>query len=226
MRIRQDFCGDVHGHGLKVYSLEMQYLRMLTNSIIGGALVGAYVTVLVLQLNPNLQLNSVSIVPLVLTWWTFYGVHAAVFFYALIVLHQLLAAEVRSPGWISLRLLAAFGTLAVCLSAVVTWLNLSGFRAVLGPDAASRMTEGAVLVSICAGLCVGIAVVQQALQRRRGLAAALFVVVLFASLVGPVILRGSGATPPTVPRVSGPSFPVAPSNARVSRAALCCTSPH
>jgi hypothetical protein len=216
MCIRQDFCGDVHGHGLKVYSLEMQYLRMLTNSIIGGALVGAYVTVLVLQLNPNLPLNSLSIVPLVLTWWTFYGVHAAVFFYALIVLHQLFAVEVRSPGWISLRLLAAFGTLAVCLSAVVTWLNLGGFRAVLGPDAASRMTEGAVLVSLCAAVCVGIAVVQYVWHRRRGMTATLFVAVLIASLAGPVVLRGLGATLPAAPGVSGPSFPVAPSNARVS----------
>ena len=82
------------------YHWRVQYLRMLTNSIIGGLLVGAYVTILVLQLNPNVQLNSISVVPLVLTPWTFYGLHAAVFFYALIVLRQLLSVEVRSPGWI------------------------------------------------------------------------------------------------------------------------------
>ena len=69
-----------------------------------------------------------------LTWAAFYGVHAAAFFYGLIVLRQLLAVEVRSPGWMSLRLLAAFGTIAVSMSALVTWLNLDGFRSVLGPD--------------------------------------------------------------------------------------------
>lgn len=189
---------------------------MLTNSIIGGALVGAYVTVLVLQVNPNIQLNSWSIVPLILTWWTFYGVHASAFFYGLIVLRQLLAVEVRSPGWISLRLLAAFGTLAVCLSATVTWLNLRGFRSVLGPEAAGRMTEGAVLVSLCAGLCVGIALIQQVLQRRRVAAATLFASVLIASLAGPVALRGAGAMPPAATGAGGPRIPVAPSTGRVS----------
>ena len=95
----------------------MQYLRMLTNSLIAGALVGAYVALLVLQLNPMVRLDSMAVARLMLTWAAFYGVHAAAFFYGLIVLRQLLAVEVRSPGWISLRLLAAFGTIAVSMSA-------------------------------------------------------------------------------------------------------------
>jgi hypothetical protein len=195
----------------------MHYLRMLTNSLIGGALVGAYVTVLVLQLNPHLQLRSLSIVPLILTWFTFYGVHAAVFFYALIVLRQVLAVEVQSPGWVSLRLLAAFGTLAVTLSAVVTWLNLRGFSPVLGPDAAARMSEGAVTVSLSAALCAGIAIVQQRLQRGRGVAATLFAGVLIASLAVPIALRGSGGAAQAVGNVGSPArIPPAPSTSRVS----------
>ena len=91
----------------------MQYLRMLTNSLIAGALVGAYVALLVLQLNPMVRLDSMAVARLMLTWAAFYGVHAAAFFYGLIVLRQLLAVEIRSPGWISLRLLGAFGTIAV-----------------------------------------------------------------------------------------------------------------
>jgi hypothetical protein len=87
----------------------MQYVRMLTNSMLAGALVGAYVALLVLQLNPTVQLNSMAVARLVLTWLAFYGVHATAFFYSLTVLRQLLAVEVRSPGWVSLRLLAAFG---------------------------------------------------------------------------------------------------------------------
>ncbi|MCM3879570.1 MAG: alkaline phosphatase family protein [Vicinamibacterales bacterium] len=194
----------------------MQYLRMLTNSMIGGALVGAYVVVLVLQLNPGIQRDEVSIVPLAFTWWSFYGVHAAAFFYGLIVLRQMFAVEVRSPGWISLRLLAAFGTLAVCLSAVVTWLNLRGFRAVLGPDAAGRMTDGAVFVSVCAAICMGIAVVQQAVQRRRGITATVFAAALIASFAGPIVLRGPGATLPPAGSVETPPFAVTPSTARVT----------
>ena len=72
----------------------------------------------------------------------------------------------RSPGWISLRLLAAFGTLAVSMSAVVTWLNLRGFRSVLGPDAAARMTDGALAVSVCAVMCIGAGAVADAPATR------------------------------------------------------------
>ena len=72
----------------------MQYVRMLTNSFVAGALVGAYVTLLVLQLNPAVPLHSLAAVPLVLTWWVFYGIHASVFFYVLFVIRQLMA-EVR-----------------------------------------------------------------------------------------------------------------------------------
>ena len=63
----------------------MQYLRMLTNSLMAGALVGAYVSLLVLQLNPTVQLSSMAVARLVLTWSAFYGIHATAFFYGLIV---------------------------------------------------------------------------------------------------------------------------------------------
>ncbi len=144
----------------------MQYLRMLTNSLIAGALVGAYVALLVLQLNPMVRLDSMAVARLMLTWAAFYGVHAAAFFYGLIVLRQLLAVEIRSPGWISLRMLGAFGTIAVVMSAIVTWLNLDGFRSVLGPDAAARMTDGAIVVSLCAAVCMGFATLQSRLHQR------------------------------------------------------------
>jgi predicted AlkP superfamily phosphohydrolase/phosphomutase len=193
----------------------MQYLRMLTNSLIAGALVGAYVAVLVLQLNPMVQLNSMPVARLMLTWAAFYGVHAAAFFYSLIVIRQLLAVEVRPPGWISLRLLAAFGTIAVSMSAIVTWLNLHGFRSVLGPDAASRMTDGAVVVSLCAAICMGVALLQARLQQGRGLVAAAFGLVLIASLGGPLYLRGRGDAVPLQRRPVAAQLAPAQSNARV-----------
>ena len=71
----------------------MQYLRMLTNSLVGGALVGAYVALLVLQLNPMVRLDSVAVARLMLTWAAFYGVHAAVFLYWLTLNRQLLSVE-------------------------------------------------------------------------------------------------------------------------------------
>jgi Type I phosphodiesterase / nucleotide pyrophosphatase len=195
----------------------MQYLRMLTNSLVGGALTGAYVTLLVLQLNPGLRLDAAAVAPVVLTWWLLYGLHATVFFYVLIVFGQLLAVEVRSPGWISLRLLAAFGTLAVSMATVVTWLNLRGFRSVLGPDAAARMTSGATALSVCAASCLAIALLQLILKRGRRLAAAMFAALLLTSLVVPVVLRGVG-TPGVAAKVVQPVTNIAavPSTARVT----------
>jgi hypothetical protein len=193
----------------------MQYLRMLTNSLIAGALVGAYVALLVLQLNPMVRLDSMAVARLMLTWAAFYGVHAAVFFYGLIVFRQLLAVEVSSPGWISLRLLAAFGTMAVSMSALVTWLNLDGFRSVLGPIAAERMTDGALVVSLCAAICMALALLQARLQRFRGIVATVFGLVLVASLAGPLYFRGAGdSTPPPRTPVAAQLAP-AKSSARV-----------
>ena len=193
----------------------MQYFRMLTNSLIAGALVGAYVSLLVLQLNPMVQLDSMAVARLVLTWSAFYGLHATAFFYVLIVLRQMLAVEVRPPGWISLRLLAVFGAIAISMSTAVTWLNLHGFRSVLGPDASSRMTAGAVVVSFCAAICVCLALLQAGLQRRRGMIAALFALTVATSLAGPLYLRGPGESPPPPRRPVPPQLAPAESSARV-----------
>jgi len=173
----------------------MQYLRMLTNSLVGGTLVGAYITLLVLQLNPGIRLDSMAIMRVVLAWWAFYGIHATVFFYGLIVFRQLLAIEVRSPAWISLRLLAAFGTFAVWLAAGVTWLNLRGFHSVLGPDAAARMASGATALTVCAVLCTAIALLQLTLERGRRIAATMFAAFMATSFVVPLVFRGVGSEP-------------------------------
>jgi hypothetical protein len=168
-------------------------------------------------LNPEVPLHSLTVVPLVMTWWLFYGIHASVFFYVLFVIRQLMATESRPPGWVSLRLLAEFATLAVFLAVVVTWLNLRGFRAVLGPDAASRMTTGATALTVCAALCVILSLVQLPLERGRRIVATLFAIVLVASLVLPLIFRGSGASAAGRRPLEGSSnIASVPSSARVT----------
>ena len=91
----------------------MRFLRMLTNSLLAGALGAAYLTILVLQLNPQVPLLSAT------PWWWFltlgmlYGVHLAVIFYVVIVAREFFAMDVLSPGWVSVRLLAWLGARAV-----------------------------------------------------------------------------------------------------------------
>jgi Type I phosphodiesterase / nucleotide pyrophosphatase len=195
----------------------MQYVRMLTNSIVAGALAGAYVALLVLQLNPAVPLDTPALVRVVATWAVFYGIHAAVFFYVLTVIRQLIATEARSPAWLSLRLLAEFGTFAVSLAAVVTWLNLRRFDAVLGPGAAGRMRSGATALTVCAVLCGVLSVVQVPLERGRRIVAALFALVLMTSLILPIGLRGIRAQSPGQRVTEGVTgLASVPSTARVS----------
>jgi hypothetical protein len=193
----------------------MQYVRMLTNALVAGALVGAYVVLLVLQLNPMVQLQSLAVARLMLIWWAFYSLHAAVFFYGLIVLRQLLAVEVRPPAWVSLREQAAFGTVAIVASAIVTWLNLHSFRAVLGPESGDRMAAGTIVLTVCACVCVVLALLQLRLQRRRRLAGAVFALSFAVSLMGPLWLRGLGDTPPPPRKPVAPQLTPPPSAARV-----------
>jgi predicted AlkP superfamily phosphohydrolase/phosphomutase len=193
----------------------MQYLRMFTNALMAGALLGAYVVLLVLQLNPMVQLTSGASARLTLTWWAFYCVHATALFYGLIVVRQMLAMEVRTPAWLSLRMIAPFGAVGAALSALIMWLNLDGFRTVLGPEASSRMTTAVIVVSVCAAVCIALAGLQLRLRHGRRLAGACFTIVLAASLAGPLLLRGIGdSTPPPRTPVAALLTPP-PSGARV-----------
>jgi hypothetical protein len=58
----------------------MRFLRLLTNSLLAGALGAAYLTILVLQLNPQIPLASSSVWRWYLTLGLFYGIHLALLF--------------------------------------------------------------------------------------------------------------------------------------------------
>src|SRR5437762_14203049 len=106
----------------------MRYLRMLSNSLVAGAMAASYLVVLFLQLNPALPLYDAAPWGLILTIWAGYGLNFSALFYALIVAQQLLAAEASSPGWFSVRLLAGFGAGASTLASALMWLNLRGLQ--------------------------------------------------------------------------------------------------
>ncbi len=166
----------------------MPYLRMLTNALVGGALVGAFLVVLVLQLNPAVPLGGAT-VPAAAAIGVFYGLQAAVIFYAIVVLRRLVAPEMRSPGWLSLRLLAQFGAVAACGAAAVTWLNIGSFGVVLGPTAVGAMRAAAWALTLCAAACVILLAVQLPLVRGRRLVGWLFAAVMLAAFGVPLAIR-------------------------------------
>ena len=83
-----------------------------------------------------LQLNGLpdaagALAPVFLMTGAAYRLNLTVVFYALIVLRQILAVEVLSPGWVSVRLLSWLLTMAAAGRASVMWLNVRGFGDVL-----------------------------------------------------------------------------------------------
>ncbi|MGE3277414.1 MAG: alkaline phosphatase family protein [Vicinamibacterales bacterium] len=181
----------------------MRFLRTLTNAVLAGAVASAYLTVLVLQLNPAIPLTPGAVLPLAAMLGLAYGANLAVAFYALVVLRQLLSAEVLSPGWLSVRLLSWLLAAAATGAAVVTWLNVGGFEAVLDEETSRRLVTGAVALSAAAVLFVLLALAH--LGRRGGRAsAALLIVLIGLSIAVPLGARGpartAGPVPVPVPR--------------------------
>src|SRR5215218_1199503 len=169
----------------------MRFLRMLTNSLLAGALGAAYLTVLVLQLNPQIPLLSQTTSRWYLTLCLFYGVHLAVTFYVVIVLREFFAFRVLSPGWASVRVLAWMGASAAAAAAVLMWLNVRGFDAALTEDAAWRMTAGAIATTASAIILLGIAIAHYSFGRSGSrVGATLFTLAVFASLALPLAARG------------------------------------
>jgi hypothetical protein len=177
----------------------MRFLRMATNALLAGAMGAAYLTVLLLQLNPHVPAVSSSTSAWFAALWLLYGVHLALAFYVLLLVREFFALDRFSPGWISVRLLAWFGAVVAALAAALMWLNLDGLRATLDDAAAHRMSIGAIATSVSAVVLLGIAIAHYSFGRRGSrVGAALFALAVFASLALPLAARGP-AEPPGEP---------------------------
>jgi predicted AlkP superfamily phosphohydrolase/phosphomutase len=175
----------------------MRFLRMLTNSLLAGALGAAYLTVLVLQLNPQIPILSATTWRWYVTLGMLYGVHLAVTFYVVMVVREFFALDVFSPGWASVRMLAWMGAAAAAVAATLMWLNVRGFSAALTEDAAWRMTAGAVATTASAMVLLGIAIAHYSFGRRGSrVGASLFVMAAFGSIALPLAARGRAVEPP------------------------------
>jgi Type I phosphodiesterase / nucleotide pyrophosphatase len=198
----------------------MRFLRMLTNSLLAGALGAAYLTILVLQLNPQIPLVSETTARWFMTLAMLYGVHLAVIFYLLMVLREFFAIRVLSPGWASVRVLAWMAAATAAVASTLMWLNVRGFYTSLTEDAARRMTAGALATTASALVLLAIAIAHYSFGRRGSrVGASLFVLAAFASLALPLAARGPGAdgSAPIAPIMSlRPAAPASPRQTRVT----------
>jgi hypothetical protein len=182
----------------------MRYLRMLTNAILGGVLGAVYLAVVVLLINPQVPLFSRTSGQWFLALVSFYGLPLSVAVYLVILVREVLASRPLQPGWLSVRLLAWLGAAFAAATALVTWGNLQGFRAVLGELTAARMWSAAVAQTVAAVVLLGVVALRYSFGRKGTRAAGvLLVMTLTASVVVPLWLRGPGDVPvPPVPRAN------------------------
>lgn len=166
---------------------------MLTNALIAGALGAAYLTILILQLNPQVALASSSAWHWFLTMAVLYGMQLALAFYVLLLVRAFLSVELFSPAWISVRLLAWLSSAEAAAVSALMWLNLRGLSSALPEPSARRMAVGASATTVAAVLLCGIAVAHYSFGRRGSrVGAALLAIALTASLALPTAARGEG----------------------------------
>ncbi|HEU4787860.1 MAG TPA: alkaline phosphatase family protein [Gemmatimonadaceae bacterium] len=172
----------------------MRYLRLLSNAIVAGLIGAAYLTVLLLQINPDLPLSGRIVGEWYLALATLYAVHIAVLCYLTMMLLELTGLPVSAPAWISVRLQAWITSVACAAAAVLTWLNLNGLSQAIGEDAARHMTAGAVGTSGVAAVLLMIAIIYYSVGRRGSrAAAAVLALAIVTSLALPIAARGFGA---------------------------------
>jgi len=169
---------------------------MLTNSLLAGALGAAYLTIVVLQLNPQVPLVSETSWRLFAALALFYGIHLAVLFYLLMVAREFISLNALSPGWVSVRVLAWLAAASSAGASALMWLNVWGFSAALDETAARRMTAGAAATTATTVVLLGLAAAHYSFGRRGSrVGAALLTIAVFGSLALPVAARGRGVSP-------------------------------
>ena len=110
-------------------------------------------------------------------------------------MRQILAVEVLSPGWLSVRLLSWLCTIAAGTASTLMWLNLRGFGDVLDPITRDRMFVGTSLVTASAVIFLGLGLAH--LGRRGGrTSAAILSTTIVLSVAAPIVARGPGRQPP------------------------------
>src|SRR5947209_16462788 len=128
----------------------VRYLRMLSNSLAAALLASAYVVVVFLQLNPSLPLAPARLAPIAQHIGLLYALHLTAFFYALLVVRQLLAREPFSPAWLSIRELLWMCAVAALGGAALMYANRETFAIEIESPTALALETGTLILTAAA----------------------------------------------------------------------------
>jgi predicted AlkP superfamily phosphohydrolase/phosphomutase len=190
---------------------------MLSNSVVAALLAACYVLILVLQLNPPLPIHPQRLIPLAGTFGLFYAAHLTAIFYMILVMRQLLARDIFSPGWISIGTLSWLAAGAAAAGAVLMWSNLRTFALVLEPEASLAVARGAAILAAASVLFALVGIVRR--SGPRMLWAISLVLIAAASVAAPLALRGRGTLPPLEARLVDAALDV-PAESRSPRVSI------
>ncbi len=187
----------------------MRLIRMFTNAALVGLLGAAYVTALVLQLNPQMPLVSMTTVHWFIAALSVHGLLVTVAVWMALIIRDAFTGNPIQPAWLSVRVLAWTSAVTAGAAASISWGNLSGLRWVLDDAAAARLRSGASIITVCAILLFLIAIARFSFGKRgRPFTGALLSVVLAVSIIVPLLVRGVGDV--QVPSVPPPVAAVPP----------------
>jgi hypothetical protein len=194
----------------------MRYLRMLSNAMVGGVLGAAYLAVLVLQLNPQVPIVSITAARWFVTLIAFYGLYLSAAVYLLILVREVLASRPLQPAWFSVRLAGWVSAFYAVAAAIITWRNLRGFLSVLNASDVERMRQGAAATTIFAIVLVAVVLLRYSFGRQGSrTAAALLLASMALSVAVPLWLRGPGDLPVPPARPIAQPMPLATTPPRV-----------
>src|SRR4029077_10830500 len=131
--------------------------------------------------------------PLRLAVVLFYAAPLTAFFYACLVLRELLAREPFSPAWISVSALSRLAAVSAAAGALLVVVNLRKFALAPRPATVDVMFTGMLTVAASALLFVVISVLRAQFGTRLRLVWALLLVIVAAgSIAAPIAIRGRG----------------------------------
>jgi len=169
---------------------------MLTNAIVAGVMASLYLLIVLLQLNPQVPLASMTVVRWFGALLAHYGPLLIAVVYVLILVREAVSPRPLRPAWLSVRVLAWLSAFGAAAAAYMTWANLGGFAALLGESAAERMRQGATASTVVAAVLMVVAVLRYSFGRRgTRLTSVVLFVSLAASVVVPLWWRGPGDVP-------------------------------
>lgn len=183
----------------------MRLIRMFTNAALVGLLGAAYVTALVLQLNPQMPLVSSTTVHWFVAALSVHGLLLTVAVWLALIIRDAFTGNPLQPAWLSVRVLAFTSAATAGAAAAISWGNWRGLQWVLDDTAAGRLRTGASVMTACAILLTLIAVARFSFGRRgRIYTGILMGAVLTVSIVVPTLVRGIGEVQvPSVPPPAG-----------------------